>query len=162
MSARGLAAASSGMAAAGHELPRLVVTHGSYRPAVAHGGFVFTSGQIPVRDGRPVRTGRVGRAGLPTAEAATLAAFCAGSAIAAAFAAVGEGDALEPVKMVVFVASEDDFTDLPAVANGASEALAAAFDSVPARSAVGVRTLPLGVPVEVELVFALHGETSDS
>lgn len=160
MIARTLDDVTAALTAAGHEPPGPVITHGAYRPAVGYGGLVFTSGQIPVRDGRPVRTGRVGRAGLPTAEAAAVAGMCAVAAIAAAFDAVPEGSALEPVKMVVFVAAEDDFTDLPAVANGASEVLRAAFDSVPARSAVGVRTLPLGVPVEVELVFGLAGGTA--
>lgn len=160
MTARDLAAVTQALAAAGHEVPGPVLTHGAYRPAVLHGGLVFTSGQIPVRDGRPVYTGRVGRGGLPTDEAAQVAGLCASAAIAAAFAAAGENAALEPVKMVVFVAAEDDFTDLPTVANGASEVLSAAFDAVPARSAVGVRTLPLGVPVEVELIFAALSETA--
>lgn len=157
MTARNVSAVTAALTAAKYPVPGPVVTHGTYRPAVAQGGFVFTSGQIPVRDGHPVYTGLVGRGGLPTAEAGQAAALCATSAIAAAFAAVGAQVMLEPVKMVVFVAAEDDFTDLPAVANGASEVLSVAFDSVPARSAVGVRTLPLGVPVEVELVCAIHG-----
>lgn len=160
MSARDLAATTAALVGAGHTPPGPVAVHGAYRAAVVHGGLVFTSGQIPVRDGHPVCTGRVGPGGLPTAEAAEAAGLCAVSAIAAAFAAVPEGAALEPVKMVVFVAAEDQFTDMPSVANGASDVLNTAFGSVPARSAVGVRTLPLGVPVEVELVFALHREAT--
>lgn len=162
MSARDLAAVTAALEAAGHDVPGPVSTHGAYRPAVAHGGLVFTSGQIPVRDGHPIRKGLVGSGGLPTPEAAEVAGFCAVSAVAAAFAAVSPDAALEPVKMVVFVAAEDTFTDLPGVANGASEVLQAAFDSVPARSAVGVRTLPLGVPVEVEVVFAVHGGPAEA
>lgn len=160
MSAQDLTATTAALAAAGQAWPGPPGTLGTYRPAVAQGGFVFTSGQIPVRDGRPVHIGRVGPGGLPTPEAAQIAGMCAVSALAAAFAAVPEGTALEPVKMVVFVAVEDQFTDLPAVANGASDVLSAVFDSVPARSAVGVRTLPLGVPVEVELVLALDNEVA--
>lgn len=162
MSGRDFAGVTAALAEAGYEVPGPVVTHGTYRAAVSQGGLVFTSGQIPVRDGRPVYTGRVGRGGLPTPEAAQIAGLCAISAIAAAYGAAGDDAALEPVKMVVFVAAEDDFTDLPAVANGASELLKAAFDEVPARSAVGVRTLPLGVPVEVELIFAVHGRSTES
>ncbi len=58
------------------------------------------------------------------------------------------------VKVVVFVASTPDFTGQPGVANGASEVLAEAFGDagVHARSAVGVASLPLDSPVEVELV----------
>lgn len=162
MTGRDFTAVTEALVGAGYEMPGPVLTHGAYQPAVAHNGLVFTSGQIPMRDGRPVHVGRVGRAGLPTPEAAQIAGICATSAIAAAHAAVGDQTNLRPVKMVVFVAVEQEFTDLPAVANGASEVIRAAYDEVPARSAVGVQTLPLGVPVEIEMVFAVHGGSAGS
>ena len=61
------------------------------------------------------------------------------------------------VKVVGFVASAPGFTAQPAVLNGASELLGEVFGAAGAhaRSAVGVAELPLGAPVEVELVVEL-------
>ena len=61
------------------------------------------------------------------------------------------------VKVVGFVASDPAFTGQPAVINGASELLGAAFGDagVHARSAVGVAVLPMDTPVEVEITVAL-------
>lgn len=62
------------------------------------------------------------------------------------------------VKILVFVASEDDFTEQPAVANGASALLAELFgaENIPARSAIGVNVLPGNIPVEIEAIFELE------
>jgi enamine deaminase RidA (YjgF/YER057c/UK114 family) len=62
------------------------------------------------------------------------------------------------VKLVGFVNSMPDFTDQPKVVNGASDLMAEAFGEAGrhARSAVGAASLPLGVAVEVEAVFALR------
>lgn len=64
------------------------------------------------------------------------------------------------VKILVFVASEDDFTEQPAVANGGSQLLADLFgaDQVPARSAIGVNVLPGNIPVETEAIFEIEKE----
>ena len=61
------------------------------------------------------------------------------------------------VKVVGFVASAPDFTGQPGVVNGASELLGKAFGDagVHARSAVGVAALPLGAPVEVEILVEI-------
>ena len=62
------------------------------------------------------------------------------------------------IKILVFVASEDDFTEQPAVANGASALLAELFgaENLPARSAIGVNVLPGNIPVEIEAIFELE------
>ena len=62
------------------------------------------------------------------------------------------------MKVVGFVASTAEFTGQPAVINGASELLLEVFgeDGRHARSAVGVAALPLGVPVEVEIIFEVE------
>lgn len=153
MTAKNLAEATAALAALGHDVSNAATVHGAYRPAVWSRGMVFTSGQIPVVDGAALAVGYVG-ADVTAERAAQVAGVCAASAIRAAFAALPEADrALSPVKLTVFVAAAPGFTALPAVANGASEVIAAVFDEVPARSAVGVAELPLGVPVEVEAVF---------
>jgi enamine deaminase RidA (YjgF/YER057c/UK114 family) len=83
---------------------------------------------------------------------------CALNALAAIKAEIGELSQIKRVvKAVVFVASTPDFTAQPQVANGASELLGEVFGEAGkhARSAVGVASLPLDVPVEVELVVEL-------
>lgn len=126
----------------------------SYVPAVRTGNHVYTSGQLPMRDGQLALTGKVG--GEVSAEdAGNAAQQCALNAIAAVKSIVGDlSRVVRVVKAVVFVASTPDFTGQPQVANGASELLGTAFGDVGqhARSAVGVSVLPLDAPVEVELI----------
>ncbi|HMA46020.1 MAG TPA: RidA family protein [Frankiaceae bacterium] len=148
------------LAALGLRLPAVAAPAGAYVPAVAHGGLVWTSGQVPFVDGRLAATGLVG-ADVTPERAAELARTCALNALAALAAAVpgGLGRVERVVKVVGFVASAPGFTGQPAVVDGASELLAEVFGDAGrhARSAVGVAALPLGAPVEVELVAALHG-----
>ncbi|MFA6574267.1 MAG: RidA family protein [Nocardioides sp.] len=125
-----------------------------YVPAVRSGNHIYTSGQLPMRSGELMLTGKVG--GEVTAEEAyACARQCALNALAAIRAEVGELSAVKRiVKVVVFVASTPDFTGQPGVANGVSELLGEAFGDagIHARSAVGVTALPLDSPVEVELL----------
>jgi enamine deaminase RidA (YjgF/YER057c/UK114 family) len=133
------------------EVPKPVAV---YVPAVRSGNLVFTSGQLPMRSGELMQTGKVGGDVSPD-EAVECAQQCALNAIAAVKAELGDLDLVKRVvKVVVFVASTPDFTGQPQVANGASELFGSAFDDagVHARSAVGVPVLPLDAPVEVELV----------
>jgi enamine deaminase RidA (YjgF/YER057c/UK114 family) len=133
------------------EVPKPVA---SYVPALRSGSQVFTSGQLPMRDGALITVGKVG--GEVTAEQAVdCARQCALNALAAVASVVGDLSAVRRiVKVVVYVASTPDFTGQPGVANGASELLGSAFGDLGqhARSAVGVAVLPLDAPVEVELV----------
>ena len=133
------------------EVPKPVAV---YVPAVRSGNLVFTSGQLPMRSGELMQTGKVGGDVSPD-EAVECAQQCALNAIAAVKAELGDLELVKRVvKVVVFVASTPDFTGQPQVANGASELFGSAFDDagVHARSAVGVPVLPLDAPVEVELV----------
>jgi enamine deaminase RidA (YjgF/YER057c/UK114 family) len=127
-----------------------------YVPAVRSGSYVFTSGQLPLRDGRLLQTGKVGGE-VSADEAYDCARQCALNAIAAVKSQVDLDSVVRVVKATVFVASTPDFTGQPAVANGASELLGAAFGDAGqhARSAVGVPVLPLDAPVEVELVVEI-------
>ena len=122
-------------------------------PAVRSGSLVFTAGQVPFVDGVIAATGKVGREISPE-EAKGHARTCALNALAAVHALVGIDSVVRVVKVVGFVASAEGFTGQPAVVNGASELLGEVFGDAGthARSAVGVAELPLGVPVEVELV----------
>lgn len=140
--------------ALGLTVPAVAAPVAAYVPAVRTGNYIFTSGQLPLRDGQMVLTGKVG--GEVSAEEATEAARqSALNAIAAVKAELGDLDkVVRVVKAVVFVASTPDFTGQPLVANGASELFGAAFGEAGkhARSAVGVAVLPLDSPVEVELI----------
>lgn len=123
---------------------------GDYVPATVHGDVVYTAGMTPRVDGRMTVTGVVGDT-LTVAAAADAAALAARNALAAA-AAAAPGTALRCLKMTVFVACVPGFHELSAVADGASATVAAQLGALPARSAIGVLSLPSGAPVEVELV----------
>jgi enamine deaminase RidA (YjgF/YER057c/UK114 family) len=145
------------LAELGLTLPQVVPPLAAYVPAVREGDLVFTAGQLPVRDGEMIATGKLG-AGVTEEQGYECARQCALNALAAVKAEIGELSAIRRVvKAVVFVASAPEFTAQPKVANGASELIGEVFGDAGrhARSAVGVSALPLDVPVEVELVVAL-------
>ena len=145
------------LAELGLTLPPVVPPVASYVPAVRSGNHVFTSGQLPMVDGALHATGKVGAEVDP--EVATEAArLCALNALAAIDALVGLESITRVVKVVGFVASASGFTGQPGVINGASHLLGDVFGDagVHARSAVGVAELPLGAPVEVELIVEVR------
>lgn len=139
------------------ELPPVAPPAASYLPAVRSGSFVYTSGQLPLVDGKLTVRGKVGADVTPEV-AARQARICALNALAAVHALVGLPAIARVVKVVGFVASVPDFTGQPAVVNGASELLHEVFGDLGAhaRSAVGVAALPMNAPVEVELVVEIR------
>ncbi len=142
------------LAELGLTLPPVVPPVAAYVPAVRNGNLVWTSGQLPMVDGKMPATGKVG-AEVGADQAKDMARTCALNALAAIKAEVGDLSAVRRVvKVVGFVASAPDFTGQPGVVNGASELLGEVFGDAGrhARSAVGVVALPLDAPVEVELV----------
>lgn len=147
-------APSQRLAELGLTLPPVAVPLAAYIPAIASAGQVLTSGQLPTVQGALVATGKVGAE--VTVEQATQAARVAVlNALAAAASEVGGIDNIRRVvRMVVYVAGTPDFTAQPQVANGASELLGEIFGPLGrhVRSAVGVASLPLNAPVELELV----------
>lgn len=149
-----MSAVEDRLAELGLAVPEVAKPVAAYVPAVVSGDHVFTSGQLPMRDGELMLTGKVG--GEVAAEEATACAQqCALNAIAAVKSVVGDLDRVaQVVKVVAFVASTPDFTGQPQIANGASELLGKVFGDagIHARSAVGVPVLPLDSPVEVEIV----------
>ncbi len=135
-------------------LPEVAVPVGSYVPAIASGNLVLTSGQIPVVGGKVTCTGKVGD-DVSLGKAQEAAKLCALNGLAAVAALAGGVDRITRiVRVCVFVASKPTFTDQPKVANAASDLFAAVFGEAGrhVRSAVGVASLPLDVPVELELV----------
>ncbi|MBJ7528592.1 MULTISPECIES: RidA family protein [Nocardioides] len=142
------------LAAMGLAVPEVAAPVAVYVPVVRTGDLVLTSGQLPMRSGELMATGKVGGE-VTVEEAYACAQQCALNAIAAVRSEVGDlSRVVRVVKVVAFVASTPDFTGQPQVANGASELLGEVFGDagVHARSAVGVPVLPLDAPVEVEIM----------
>ncbi|MEV0644623.1 RidA family protein [Phytomonospora sp. NPDC050363] len=141
------------LAELGLELPKVAAPVAAYVPAMRSGDHVYTAGQLPFKDGALLRTGYVGGEVSPE-DAKELAAVCALNALAAVDSVAGLDSIVRIVKVVGFVASAQGFTGQPGVINGASELLGEILGEagVHARSAVGVSELPLGAPVELELI----------
>ncbi len=148
------------LAELGLTVPQVVPPVAAYVPAQRHGSWVFSSGQLPMVDGKMPAVGKVGHGeGLVAPEIAQeLAGYCALNAIAAVKSVIGDLDkVVQVVKVVGFVACDPAFVGIPQVINGASELLGRAFGDAGkhARSAIGVASLPLDAPVEVEILVAV-------
>jgi len=150
-------AVASKLSAAGLALPAPAAAVGAYVPAVRSGSLVFTSGQLPMREGELLARGVVG-ADVTPEEAAACAAQCALNALAAASTVCDLDAVVRVVKLAGYVASAADFGAQPGVINAASSVMNAAFGDagVHAREAVGVAALPLGAPVEVSLILEVE------
>jgi enamine deaminase RidA (YjgF/YER057c/UK114 family) len=138
----------------GLELPPLRRPAGNYRGWVRAGDLLYLSGQ-----GADGHTGRLG-ADLTVIEGYAAARACALNLLAQAHDALGALDAVAQVVQVRgFVACTPDFTEQPAVIDGASDLLAALFGErgPHARTAIGVAALPRGFAVEVDAVLLVSG-----
>lgn len=143
----------------GITLPAAPKPVAAYVPAVRSGNLVFISGQLPMKDGKLLATGKLPSA-TPLEAGVAAARQCGINLLAALKAEIGDLDKVRRVvRLGVFVASEDAFTDQPKVANGASELMQAVFGEAGrhVRAAVGTNVLPLGASVEVEAVFEVAG-----
>ena len=139
----------------GVTLPAAAAPAANYLPFMRSGNLLFTAGQLPLRDGKLVVSGLLGR-DLDVAAGREAAKYCAINILAQAKAALGSLDQIgKIVKISVFVASAPDFTEQHLVANGASDFLVAVLGDAGkhARSAVGTASLPLNAPVEIEAVI---------
>ncbi|WP_285900933.1 RidA family protein [Frankia sp. R82] len=149
-----MATARERLTALGLTLPPVPTPAGAYVPAVRDGDLIWSAGQLPLVDGRLVATGLVGDE-VTVEQAAGLARIAALNALAAVAAEAGGLDGIRRIiKVVGFVASVAGFTGQPSVVNGASDLFVEVFGDAGrhARSAVGVGALPLGAPVEIEVV----------
>jgi enamine deaminase RidA (YjgF/YER057c/UK114 family) len=136
-----------------HEAPKPIA---AYVPCVRTGNLVFVSGQLPLTGKSLLATGKVPSA-CPVDQAQSAAAQCVLNALAILKAELG-GDLSRIQRVVrigVFVQSDDDFSQQPQVANGASELLEKLLGDAGrhARAAVGVNALPLNASVEIEFLF---------
>lgn len=139
-------------------LPSPAAPAANYVPYVISGNQLFISGQLPMGPNGIEFKGICG-AGMSVADAQKAARLCAINILAQARAATGDLDKVARlVKLGGFVASTPDFTEQPAVINGASNLMAEVLGEKGqhARAAVGVSALPFGVSVEIEAIFELN------
>lgn len=149
------ATVESKLAELGITLPAAAAPAANYVPFMRTGNLLFTAGQLPLRDGKLIAMGLLGR-DLDTAAGKEAAKQCAVNILAQAKAALADlGKIARIVKITVFVASMPDFTEQHLVANGASDLLATVLGDAGkhARSAVGTACLPLNAPVEIEAII---------
>jgi enamine deaminase RidA (YjgF/YER057c/UK114 family) len=136
-------------------LPSPPIPLGAYVEAVRSGHLVFLSGMLPVVDRRPQFIGRVGGK-LSLEDGRKAAATATLNALSAAKVFLGSLDSVTGIaKLGVFIVTEGDFREHPKVADGASELLEKVFgtDKLSTRVVLGVASLPLGMPIELELVL---------
>jgi enamine deaminase RidA (YjgF/YER057c/UK114 family) len=143
----------------GIELPEAPKPVAAYVPSVRTGNLLFISGQIPLANGELMAKGSVPGA-VSVEQAQACARQCVLNGLAVVRDALGGdlGRIRRIVRIGVFVASEPGFTDQPKVGNGASELLVELLgeNGRHARAAVGSVALPLGAPVEVEMVVEIE------
>lgn len=139
----------------GFEIPEVAKPLAAYIAAKQVGNLVMTSGQVPLVNGVINYIGKVG-SDLTEEDGQKAAQICALNCLAAVKGVIGNLDRIvEVVKLTVFVASAENFTAQPKVANGASELIGKIFGEAGkhVRSAVGVTTLPLNASVEIEMII---------
>ena len=143
----------------GIELPTPPEPFGIYAEAVQTGNLLFLTGMLPTEGRNAKFAGRLG-AELTVTEARDAARLAAINAMAVARQYLGSLDKVTRiVRLGVSVAASGDFRDHPKVADGASELLQEVFgkDKNPSRLVYGVASLPLGTPVELEVIFEVAG-----
>lgn len=143
----------------GIRLPAAPKPFGTYEETVQTGNLLFFSGMLPAVDHNPKYVGRLGAEldGDAGRDAARIAAL---NVLAAARAHLGSLDRVtRVVRLGVFLATSGDFFDQPRVADGASDVFRDVFgeEKLPVRLVIGVASLPLGMPVELEVIFEVAG-----
>ena len=134
------------------ELPEPPTPYGAYVEALESGRLLFLSGMLPVVNRRPRYVGRLGAE--VDVEAGRDALFTASlNALSAMRAHLGTLDKVaRVVRLGIYLATSGEPIDQPRVADAASELFVKVFGRAPARLVLGVASLPLGVPVELEVI----------
>ncbi|PYE88175.1 RidA family protein [Phyllobacterium leguminum] len=143
------------LAALGITIPEAAAPVANYVPYAQSGALLFTSGQLPLVNGKLIHAGLLGD-GLNVVEGQEAARASAINVLAQAKAALGDLNRIKRiVKITIFVASTPDFIEHHLVANGASDLFVAVLGDAGrhARSAVGMASLPFNAPVEIEAII---------
>jgi enamine deaminase RidA (YjgF/YER057c/UK114 family) len=139
----------------GIQLPTAPTPFGSYVETVRTGNLLFLSGMLPVIDHKPKFVGRLGKE-LDVEDGRDAAYTAALSALAAARKHLGSLDRVTRiVRLGVFIATSGDFFDQPKIADAASDLFRDVFgiEKAAVRLVIGVASLPLGMPIELEVIF---------
>jgi enamine deaminase RidA (YjgF/YER057c/UK114 family) len=141
----------------GIQLPAAPTPFGSYVEALQTGNLLFLSGMLPVIDHKPAYVGRIGKEldAKTGREAAHVAAM---NALASVKNHLGTLNQVKRVvRLGIFMATSGDAVDQPGVANGASDLFRDVFgeEHMAVRLVIGVASLPLGVPIELEVILEL-------
>jgi enamine deaminase RidA (YjgF/YER057c/UK114 family) len=142
----------------GLTLPPVPKPQGAYIPSVRTGNLVYVAGQLPLREGKLICAGKVGKdVGLDEAKAA--ARICFLNALAALAFSADPSKVTRVVRLAGFVNCVDGYAEQPLVLNGASELAKEIFGPAGehARAAIGVNALPLNASVELEALFEVGG-----
>lgn len=138
-------------------LPEIAAPLGSYRPCVVSGNYIYVSGQLPLKDGELLCRGTVGE-DVSIEQAVEAARLCAINSLAILKNETGDLNKIKKIiKVTGYVAGSADFYRQADVINGASNLYFDVFGEkgVHARAAVGVYTLPINAPVEVDLIVEI-------
>ena len=140
----------------GITLPNPPKPMGNYVPGVRTGNLLFLSGHGPIRiEGNPSARGKVGR-DLTTEDAYKVAREVGINLLGSARALLGSLDRVKRVvKVLGMVNAVESFGEQPKVINGFSDLMVEVFGDAGrhARSAVGMGSLPAGIPVEIEMIL---------
>jgi enamine deaminase RidA (YjgF/YER057c/UK114 family) len=139
------------------QLPPVPTPLGAYVEVVQTGTLLFLSGMLPVADGKPAYLGRLG-AELTVEDGRHAAVIACLNAMTAARHHLGSLDRVSRVvRLGVSIATEADFREHPKVADAASDMLVHVFgeEKLSTRSVLGVASLPLGMPIELEVIFEI-------
>jgi enamine deaminase RidA (YjgF/YER057c/UK114 family) len=142
----------------GIELPSPPTPFGAYVEAARTGNLIFLSGMLPVIDHRPKFVGRIGKE-LDADMGRDAARIAALNGLAAARQKLGSLDKVtRVVRLGIYMVTSGDAIDQPKVADGASDVFRDVFgeEKMSARLVIGVARLPLGVPVELEVILEVE------
>jgi enamine deaminase RidA (YjgF/YER057c/UK114 family) len=137
------------------QLPAAPTPFGNYVETLQTGNLLFLSGMLPVVDHKAKYLGRLGKE-LDVESGRDAARTAALSALAAAKEYLGSLDKItRVVRFSIYMATHGDFFDQPKVADAVSDLFRDVFgaDKIPVRLVIGVASLPLGMPVELEVIF---------
>ena len=141
----------------GIQLPAAPTPFGTYVETLQTGNLLFLSGMLPVADHKPKYVGRLGDE--LDVNAGRDAVYTAGlSALAAARQHLGSLDRISRVvRLGVFMATSGGFLDHVSVADAVSDLFQDVFgvEKRPVRLVIGVASLPLGMPIELEIIFEI-------
>jgi enamine deaminase RidA (YjgF/YER057c/UK114 family) len=142
-------------------LPSPPLPLGSYVAVTRVGNLLYTSGVLPMQEGRVAYTGALGGYEATADKGREAARLCVLNALSLVRHELGSLNRVQRVvKVTGFVSSAPDFYEQPAVVNGASDFLVETFGDAGrhVRSAVGVAALPANASVEIEFVFEIKPE----